>query len=310
MPICAPALYCDVIAIPSSAARALDACEAWNALGGVVRDGGSARFVDQPAFADVPGSQRVSHITASSPGEIDALLSEVSRAAGADSRTFAVDARTPPPFEARLLLDGLDHRDSLVMLLDGPLAGAPARCEVRLVESERDWQAWQTLSDADNRGYPVRPNVAADATQAARLSASRRAKCPPLRYFLAWTEGRPVGFFSSWQGVGGVGVVENLSVREPMRRRGVATALMHACVSDARRHGAGAVALTCNPLDWPKTWYARLGFRPVAVKRTYRLEPSTQQARSGLPAATDERPASVPGASIDTQWPAPSPYSP
>ncbi|MBF6601247.1 MAG: GNAT family N-acetyltransferase [Dehalococcoidia bacterium] len=277
-----------MITIPTPTARALDACEAWTALGGLVRDGASARFVDHPAFADVPGTQRVSHIIASSPDEIDALLSDVWRAAAeGGSRTFAVDGRTPPPFEARLLLEGLDHRDSLVMLLDGPLVGAPARCDVRLVESERDWQAWQALSDADNRGYPVRPGVGADAAQATRLSASRRAKCPPLRYFIARSEGRPAGFFSSWQGVGGVGVVENLSVREAMRRGGIATALMHACVADARRHGASAVALTCNPHDWPKTWYARLGFRPVAVKRTYRLEPSMQESqRSGRAAGS------------------------
>ncbi len=250
--------------------RALDACDAWNALGDDVQDIEYAQFVRNVRFGDVPSTNRVSHITASTPEEIAELLARAHRTfAGVSSLTFDIDHRTPPPFEARLVVDGFTARDSLVMLLEGELRGAAPACDVRPIAADDDWRAWEAMSTDDNIGYPVRPGAAAGRAEAAALTASRRSKCPPLRYVLARVDGAAAGFFSAWDGVAGVGVVENLSVREQMRGRGVATALMHACVNDARACGAGPIVLTCNPLDWPRTWYARLGFRPVALRRAY-----------------------------------------
>jgi GNAT superfamily N-acetyltransferase len=248
--------------------RALDACSAWNALGSDGRDVERARFVRNASFSDVPGTNRVSHITASTPGEIRDLLALTERTfPDVSALTFEVDHRTPPPFEARLVVDGFAPHDSLVMLLEGDIRGRAPACDVRPIVSDADWRAWEALSTDNNTGYPVRPGVAADRAQAAALTASRRAKCPPLQYFVAYVDGTPAGFFSAWEGIDRVGVVENLFVREDMRSRGIAAALMRACVADARERGAGPVVLTCNPLDWPKTWYARIGFRPGALRR-------------------------------------------
>ncbi len=255
-----------------SIARALDACAAWNALGAEVLDAPHARFVRAQRFAGVPGCNRVSHITAASPGEIARLREAAESAfAGASSLTFDVDDRTPPPFEARLVLEGLQRRDSLVMLLEGRLRTvAPAQQQdVRLITDDAAWSAWEALSISDNTGYPVRPGVAAGRADAAALTASRRAKCPPVRYFAAYQGSSAVGFFSAWEGAGGTGVTENLYVEQKSRHHGIAAALVEACVAHTRERGARSIALTCDPREWPKEWYARLGFVPVAVKRTY-----------------------------------------
>ena len=46
-------------------------------------------------------------------------------------------------------------------------------------------------------------------------------------------------------------------------------ALIAHCVADARARGADAVVIGSDPNDWPKTLYARLGFRPLWVERAW-----------------------------------------
>jgi predicted GNAT family acetyltransferase len=63
--------------------------------------------------------------------------------------------------------------------------------------------------------------------------------------------------------------VENLFTHPDHRHRGIATALIHHCVADARAHGSRPVVIVCDPNDTPKNMYGALGFRPVAIKRAY-----------------------------------------
>ena len=99
------------------------------------------------------------------------------------------------------------------------------------------------------------------------LAATQRLKSPPIRVFLAYIAGEPVGYFNAWEGIDGVGQVENLFVHPSYRHRGVATALIAHCVDDARAHGGGPVVIVSDPTDTPKQMYVALGFRPVALKR-------------------------------------------
>ena len=82
-------------------------------------------------------------------------------------------------------------------------------------------------------------------------------------------DGEPRGFFSSWEGTAGVGQVEDLFVEDGWRHRGLATALLHHTVADARAAGAGPIAIIADATDTPKTMYAAMGFRPVATVRKY-----------------------------------------
>jgi hypothetical protein len=51
--------------------------------------------------------------------------------------------------------------------------------------------------------------------------------------------------------------------------RGFASALLDRGIADARAHGAGPVVIVADPTDTPKDIYASMGFRPVALKRTW-----------------------------------------
>lgn len=84
------------------------------------------RYTDTPSIYD---ANHVTHITASTPAEIEALLAATEREfAHTKHRRFGCDFRTPPEFIARLALDGgYEHSQALVMLLEGDLIGEPPR---------------------------------------------------------------------------------------------------------------------------------------------------------------------------------------
>ena len=79
-----------------------------------------------------------------------------------------------------------------------------------------------------------------------------------------------MAYLASWEGIDGVGQVEDLFTHPDHRHRGLATALLHHGIADCRAHGAGPVVIVADPTDTPKQIYAALGFRPVAIKRSYR----------------------------------------
>ena len=86
---------------------------------------------------------------------------------------------------------------------------------------------------------------------------------------MAYAEGAPRAFFSSWTSSEGVAVLDFLYTHPDYRRRGLATALIHHCVADSRARGAGPVALETDPSDTPKHMYAAMGFRPLSVSYEY-----------------------------------------
>jgi predicted GNAT family acetyltransferase len=90
-----------------------------------------------------------------------------------------------------------------------------------------------------------------------------------VQYWLAFVHGEPVAYFNSWAGIDGVGQVEDLFTHPDYRRRGVATALIHHCVAECRRQGAGPVVIVADPTDTPKQIYSAMGFRPIAVCTHY-----------------------------------------
>jgi GNAT superfamily N-acetyltransferase len=102
-----------------------------------------------------------------------------------------------------------------------------------------------------------------------QLVASKRAKAPSVRYFIARADGVDCAFFSAWPGENGVGKLEDLFTRAEYRGRGIGTALIAACVDDARARGAGPVLIGARLDDTPKQMYASLGFRPLCYQRSY-----------------------------------------
>ena len=253
-----------------AAQSALAANEAYQALGNERFEAEGATFVRNREIADIWDANHLAHITASTPEEIDRLLERVEQEyAGFNHRQFRVDFTTPPALEARLTLAGYERIDTLVMLLEGELAIQAMPHEVREVTDEAGWEAYTALHDTDWREYKDRIPGSFDEKTAEQVMRSRRSQSPPVRHWLACLDGQARAYLSSWGGVDGVGSVEDVFTHPDFRHRGLATALIHHGVSEARREGAGPIVIGADTTDTPKRMYAALGFRPVAVKRDY-----------------------------------------
>jgi GNAT superfamily N-acetyltransferase len=245
------------------------------ALGHDVFETEGATFVRNVQLPAIHDANFIFDITATSTGAIDRLLDRAREEyAHASQLSFRVDPLTPPAFEAQLALASTRARGSaLVLLLDGPLRGTPAPVDIRLVTSDSDWAAYGELRRADWREHAGRSGEdAEDVRIPDGFVAASRLKCPPARYVLAYQDGVPCGFFSAWEGVDGVGQVEDLFVLPQHRHRGIATALIHHCVAVARTRGAGPIVIVADPGDTPKNMYAAMGWEPVAVCRQYGVE--------------------------------------
>lgn len=231
-----------------------------------------AMFIRNRQAPDIWDANHVAHVTAATPDEIERLLARIDEEfANHRHRRFHLDFTTPPAFEARLALEGYERGNSLLLLLEGDLPGEPPEYEIRLVESEADWAAYSALHDVDWREYKQRmPGVGGyDEGTARQTMLHRRAKCPPVKHWLACVDGEPRAYISSWGGTEGTGMLEDLFCHPDYRRRGLATALIHHAVAAARADGAGPLMIPADPNDTPKNMYAALGFRPVATKRNY-----------------------------------------
>jgi GNAT superfamily N-acetyltransferase len=252
-------------------ARALDVNQAWLALGHETFVADDARFVRDSAVPPIRDANHVDAVTAGTPAGIARLLERVEREyAGFPHRRIDFDFRASPLLEPALVLAGYArHGHALVLLLEGPLHGEARPFEVRPVVSDHDWQAYASLQAGDWAEYRGRVEHDPDPGVGEAMFAARRKKSPPVRVFLGCIDGVPRGYFCAWQGSDGVGQVEDLYVAPEYRQRGLATALIHHCVADARAHGAGPVVIVADPTETPKDMYADMGWRPAALKHEY-----------------------------------------
>lgn len=248
--------------MPDALAAVLDAFDEYHTLGVSVAERHGALFVRDSRCPFIYDANHVRRIR-TPERELDALLTEAGHwFAELPYRSFRTDPLTPPYVEARLALDGYEPRDELLMRLDREVQGARATPDIREVLSEDDWRAWWELKELS-----LREDGIWETTGATWLDYTRR-KCPPVRYFLARDSARPTGFFSVFV-AHGVGYLEDLYVRPEYRLRGIATALVARCVRAARERAAAVTFLPALVADSPKRMYATMGFRPIALVRSY-----------------------------------------
>jgi GNAT superfamily N-acetyltransferase len=248
-------------------ARACRTYRSYLALGHQVVEGAFGRVVREPRAPRIYDANHVQAVSAGSEEAVEAALAFVEEGLGElGHRHVLVEPATPPTFVARLALEGYVGKPTLQMLLEGALAGpAPPAVDLRPAESEEDWRAFRALlredqlEDCARQGRPPYDEVVTD-----EMVLTKRAK-PGLRFWLARVDDLDAGFFSAWPGEDGVGMVEDLFTLPRFRRRGVARALLHRAVADARERGAREVLIGADPADTPKALYARLGFRPACL---------------------------------------------
>jgi ribosomal protein S18 acetylase RimI-like enzyme len=235
-----------------------------------------ATFVRNTTAYDIYDANHVHGSRPRSRREVEELLEAAEREyAHAKHRRFDVDYRTPPEFVARLVLEGYQREDALILVLERDLPATASRHDIRPVEMPEDWEAYRQLMLADWRESRQKRGRPAEEDVAQRMFETKPRKQPPVQNFMAYADGKPVAYFNSWAGIDGVGQVEDLFTLPQFRHRGIASALIRHCVEDSRAKGAGSVIIVADPGDTPKRMYATLGFQPVAIVSHYlkRIEP-------------------------------------
>lgn len=240
---------------------------AYRRLGAETVEGPGCRAVRQDA---APLIHDVNHLQVD-PGvalDLDRVFAFLEEHLGdRDHRQVLTVPFVDPVLIARLALEDYRPDPTWHGLLQGPLRGPyPLDCDIRTVETEADWARLDELVRADHVETDAKAGRSLYTIEVtAQVQAVRRLAREEIHFFLAWDEAEPVAFFSSWPGVGGVGMVEDLFTLPSHRGRGFARALIHHCVADARARGAEAVLIGALLDDTPKHTYAKMGFESTCV---------------------------------------------
>ena len=252
-------------------ARACETLAGYLALGNETITSGRARFVRNRAAPSIYDANHGTRVRAASEEEIEAVLAAAEELfAGFGHRRFDCDPFTPAAFEARLVLEGYRGDATLQLILEESLRASPPPVAIRLARGDADWPSLRRLMRMDHQETAERERRPVyDESVSREMSDVKRAKCPPVRFWIAEVGGVDAGFLSSWPGENGVGLVEDLFTVAELRRRGIATALMAKAVEDARERGAELVLIGARPADSPRRIYASMGFRPLCVTRSY-----------------------------------------
>lgn len=260
----------------SATARAEAIKAGYHSSGNTAHDAAGGLLVVNRAYPQVTDANTLLHPVVESTSGVGRLLAVVRRELAHASRPqIQIGARSAAPLEARLAVDDWTVELIVDLLLDAEPVGAPPKADIRMVSRAADWQALRRLwradhvEEAERRGQPAWPPAVTDA-----VVASKRSKQPALRIWLARHGGVDSAFVTSWSGVDGGGMVEDLFTAPDHRGRGLARALLHHAIADVRRRASnggatGPVLIGARIDETSKQLYERLGFHPVMVRRIW-----------------------------------------
>ena len=158
--------------------------------------------------------------------------------------------------EESLLLDEsgaeVQHR-GVVMVHRGPVP-ATARDAVEVGR-----EALEPLRRARILDQPWGSPEVADQLLGARAILEERVT---VRYFASLDDGKVAAGTDLYLGPPDA-QIEDVSTEPELLNRGHGTAVVVTAIAAAREAGADFVFLVADAEDWPKEWYARLGFEPV-----------------------------------------------
>jgi GNAT superfamily N-acetyltransferase len=259
--------------VSSLVRRAYETSRGWLALGHERIASPHAWLVRELQSPSVYDANFAALVRAESERDIDALLAQLDEVFAQSAHRYVFcDVDTPQPFEARLVLDGWQrHNALLTLVLVGEQPMRSANVELRPATSDADWNVLEDLHWLDHQeefrlGFH---KVTWDRSFTANMVRAKRCKAPAVQYFIARVDDVDCGFMSGWPGTNGVGQIEDLFTRSDFRGRRIGSALIAACIDDARARGAGPVIVCARAEDTPKKMYAALGFRPLCVQHGY-----------------------------------------
>jgi GNAT superfamily N-acetyltransferase len=253
-------------------ARAIAQAYRWQRRLGAVQIASShCHIVVDPAHPDVWDSNHADEVTAQTDAEIDAVFAAMDEHLGHTSwRVIHADAFTPDVFLARLALDDFEVRNvTIQMALRGMPKDRGARIELRPVVGHAEWSALSRLVLANHAEGRTTSGVDVPAEITAGLVSGYRAKSRAYHFHLVVEDGAPVAYGAYAAAPDKVGMIEDLFTLPSARQRGVATAMIAAFVDRLLWDGCQTVFIGALAAERPKHLYARLGFRPVGIARTW-----------------------------------------
>lgn len=197
-----------------------------------------------------------------------AVLGALARHFPAGGQVVHTDCLTDPAVEAALAVAGFESRSTLIEMVARSVAPAhplPMFDTVRVGEAE--WSRFATLIDADQR--EGKRTGKHDERVAAGLIDGMRRRLARCDYRLIVADGEDVGYGMTAACPNGLGLIESLFTLPAHRGRGLISGFILDAARRLRAQGCDAVFLDAHAHDTPKTLYARLGFQPVALTRTW-----------------------------------------
>ncbi|WP_315751417.1 GNAT family N-acetyltransferase [Bradyrhizobium sp. SZCCHNS3055] len=240
-------------------------------LGNTQIEAPGCHLVVNPAHPDVWDSNHADEVTARTDAEIDAVFAAMDRHLSHTVwRVIHTDCFTPDAFLARLALDDFEERPvTIQMALQGDLANRDPAIELRPVIRDVDWDILLQLVLADHAEGRRTSNSDVPPEVSDGIVAGYRAKSGTYHFHLAMQNGVPIAYGAHAAAPNGVGMIEDLFTLQSVRRRGIASAIIATFTERLHAAGCHTVFLGALATEQPKRLYARLGFKPVMLARTW-----------------------------------------
>lgn len=247
-------------------ARRVAAARRWyRTLGSDPITAGGVTVVATPAH---PHTWEANWVQAGRDADAAAVFAALATHWPSGGQVVVVDALTSPEVEAALALAGFRANVTLIEMVADRLA---AVADVPGLTFERvgaaAWDRFAALVTADHR-EGKRTGAHDDAVAAGLLDAMRR-RLDPCDFWLLVEGGVDAGYGMTVPCPNGLGLIESLFTLPERRGRGLMSAFIAAATARLRAEGCDAVFLDAHADEPPKQLYARLGFAPVAVTRTW-----------------------------------------
>lgn len=240
-------------------------------LGNAVLMAQHCHIIADPSCPDLWDCNHADEVTAATDADIGAVFAAMDgHLAHTPWRVIHSDAFTPDAFVARLALDDFTERPATIqMALGGDLRDRGPAIDLRPVTSAADWDALLQLVCANHVEGRSTGNLALSPEFSERVVAAYRAKSGAYHFHLAIKDGTPVAYGAFAAAPNGCGMIEDLFTLQSARRNGIATAMIAAFTTRLRNRGCHTIFLGALASEAPKRLYNRLGFRPVALARTW-----------------------------------------
>ncbi len=228
-------------------------------------------IVANPSLSQVWDANHADAVTARTDLEIASVFAAMdAHLSHTPWRVVHTDCFTPDAFLGRLALDGFREQPvTIQMVLQGELSDKGPIVEIRPVLDDSDWRVMHSLVALDHAEGRRTAGLAVMPEFTTSMVSAYRAKRPHYHFNLIIQDGAPVAYGAYAIAPNGVGMIEDLFTLPTARRRGIATAMIAAFSDRLRASGCRVIFLGALASEQPKHLYARLGFCPVGLARSW-----------------------------------------